>query len=220
MKKLGILTIGQSPRTDVTPTFRTILGDSIEIVERGALDSLSGQEIKDMEPAKGDITYITRLKTKQSAKISKSKLLPLLQMELTELEKKTDMTVILCTGDFPSILTTKPILYPDRILVKVIEAILSKGILGLIIPLKEQKDSLLEKWSGLDINIVIEVASPYTKSDFKTAGMNMKSLGAEVIVLDCMGYNETQKAEVANASGLPTILSRSLVSRIAKEYLV
>lgn len=219
MKKLGILTIGQSPRTDVTPTFHSLLGDSIEIIERGALDLLSDQEIKEMEPSESDITYISRLRTGRSAKLNKEKLLPLLQKELIELEENVDMTVMLCTGNFPTIVSKKPIFYPDRILVNVIDAILLEGKLGLIIPLAEQKESLLEKWKEINIPIIVEAASPYEESDFKMAGKKLKDQGATAIVLDCMGYNETHKIEIEKGSELPTILSQSLVARIAKEYL-
>src|SRR5699024_2243267 len=203
------------PRNDVTPTFRSILGDSIKIIERGALDSLTDSEIEGIKPAEGDQTYISLLKTGKSTKISKAKLIPLLQAELIELEKEVDVTIILCTGDFPSIKSAKPIFYPDRVLVNVIDAVLNKGKIGLVIPLSEQKESLLKKWSKSKCNFVTEVASPYEKSDFKQAAIHLKNQGVEAIVLDCMGYNESHKMDVVKASGLPTLLSRSLVARVA-----
>ena len=38
MKKIGILTIGQSPRPDVVGEFSRVLGGEYEIIEKGALD--------------------------------------------------------------------------------------------------------------------------------------------------------------------------------------
>ena len=39
-RRLGIVTIGQTPRTDVIPEMAEVLGPGVEIVERGALDGL------------------------------------------------------------------------------------------------------------------------------------------------------------------------------------
>lgn len=219
MKKLGVLTIGQSPRMDVIPSFQRIIEEKVEIVERGALDSLTEEEIQDIGPNDGDVTYISKLRNGNSVKINKEKLLPLLQAELTALEKEVDLTIMLCTGNFPTIVSAKPVLYPDRILVKVIESVLSEGTLGLVIPLEEQRQSLKEKWVETGLDIVIAVASPYSGENFTQAGEKLLDLGADVIALDCMGYSEEHKKDVVKGSGLPVIVSRTLVASIAKEYL-
>ncbi len=40
-KKVRIITIGQSPRTDVVPEMTPFLGDDVEVLESGALDGLT-----------------------------------------------------------------------------------------------------------------------------------------------------------------------------------
>ena len=40
MTKVGLITVGQSPRSDVVPDMAAILGGDVEIVEAGALDGL------------------------------------------------------------------------------------------------------------------------------------------------------------------------------------
>ena len=45
MKKIGAITVGQSPRVDLIPEIQPILGDSVEIIQAGALDGLSKEEI-------------------------------------------------------------------------------------------------------------------------------------------------------------------------------
>ena len=44
MKKIGAITVGQSPRVDLIPEIQPILGDSVEIIQAGALDGLSKEE--------------------------------------------------------------------------------------------------------------------------------------------------------------------------------
>jgi len=216
---VGVLTIGQSPRTDITPSIQAIMGPEITIVERGALDSLKEENLPQITPDNHDTTYISRLRNGKSVKIGKRKLLPLLQAELIELEKESSVVLMLCTGDFPTLETTKTIIYPDRILNQTVTALLPKGSLGLIIPLEEQRETLVAKWEQKDLKIVVEVASPYEESDIRKASYALKEQGANIIVLDCMGYNERHKTDAVKGSGLPVLLPRTLVARIIAEYI-
>ena len=49
VRKLGLLTLGQTPREDVTPTLQFILGKSVQIIEKGGLDELSGRTFAGVE---------------------------------------------------------------------------------------------------------------------------------------------------------------------------
>ena len=216
---VGVLTIGQSPRTDVTPSIQAIVGTDVTIIESGGLNSLSDANMHLIAPNDTDTTYISKLRNGNSIKIGKSKLLPLLQTELSKLEKVTDVVLMLCTGDFPTLETTKPIIYPDRLLNLTVSALLPSGSLGLIIPLEEQRDKLVAKWEQKDLQLYVKVASPYEKSDVAGAARALKELGANIIVLDCMGYNEMHKTEAVKGSGLPVLLPRTLVARIISEYV-
>lgn len=46
MKKVYMLTIGQSPRNDVAPLVEKILGTELELIQAGALDDLTYEEVK------------------------------------------------------------------------------------------------------------------------------------------------------------------------------
>jgi len=220
MKKLGILTIGQSPREDVTPQFREILGNKVDIIERGALDSLNEADLSDINPKQGEVTYISKLRNGGSVKISKEKLIPLLQNELELLQDEAYVIVMLCTGDFPQLSSEKLILFPDKILTHLTKATFKKGRLGLIIPLEEQKESLLKKWKSLGMPIEVQAASPYADSAFKAAGEKLKKQGVTLIIMDCMGYNKKHKVVVTESTNLPVVLSQSIVASVAKEYLI
>ena len=54
MKKIGAITVGQSPRVDLIPEIQPILGDSVEIIQAGALDGLSKGEIAKFVPRPGE----------------------------------------------------------------------------------------------------------------------------------------------------------------------
>lgn len=218
-RSVGVLTIGQSPRTDVTPSIEAILENGVSIVESGGLDSLTNETVHSVEPDKFDTTYISRMRDGKSVKIGKSKLLPLLQAELSALEETVDIVLMLCTGDFPTLQTKKPIVYPDKVLNHIVSALLPSGSLGLIIPLEEQRETLISKWQQEELKIVTEVASPYEESDIAGAARALQMQGVDLIVLDCMGYNEQHKSEAVKGSGLPVLLPRTLVSRVIAEYI-
>lgn len=216
---VGVLTIGQAPRTDVTPSIQKILGPEIEIIERGALDRLDADSFHTVAPDASDTTYISRVRDGSSVKIGKSKLLPLLQEERDMLEKQTEVIIMLCTGSFPTLQGANPIIYPDVELNQTVQKVMSSGTLGLIVPLEEQKDSLIEKWDHPEIKKLVEAASPYERSDIEGAAKALKNRGADLIVLDCMGYNEKHEERAVNASGLRVFLPRKVAAYAAKAYL-
>lgn len=53
--KIGAVTIGQSPRVDVTPDIMPIFGEQVELIQAGALDGLSREEIERMAPKEDDL---------------------------------------------------------------------------------------------------------------------------------------------------------------------
>ena len=61
MTKVGLITVGQSPRSDVVPDMAAILGGDVEILEAGALDGLSREQIARLAPEGDDEIIVTRL---------------------------------------------------------------------------------------------------------------------------------------------------------------
>ena len=76
MKKLGLITIGQSPRTDVTPDLAPIFGPDIQLCQAGALDGMTAQEIAAFAPEEGDYVLISRLRDGSSAVFAEKHILP------------------------------------------------------------------------------------------------------------------------------------------------
>jgi protein AroM len=70
MKKIGILTIGQSPRPDVVGEFLNVFGSDYEILEKGALDDYSVEELRKRNVSDGERILVTKLVDGQEIKIS------------------------------------------------------------------------------------------------------------------------------------------------------
>jgi protein AroM len=62
MKTIGLLTIGQSPRDDVLPGLLEILGEGYEIIEAGALDDLTLEDINKVEFKHDDYILVSRMR--------------------------------------------------------------------------------------------------------------------------------------------------------------
>ena len=56
--KIGAITIGQAPRTDVTADILRIFDDSLELVQAGGLDGLTKEEIAEFAPGKDDYVLV------------------------------------------------------------------------------------------------------------------------------------------------------------------
>jgi protein AroM len=222
-RKIGMVTIGQSPRTDIEPIFQKYLPDA-QIVQAGALDGLEKAEIEStLFPSDGDYVLTTRLRSGDSVVLARHKMEDLLQQKIFALEDAgCDPILVLCTGVFDHITTKKSLLVePDRVIPPAVAAVIGKKQLGLIVPLEEQVTSLEEKWVAVGKKPLVAVASPYTGefADFADAAKELEAAGADVLLLDCMGYDETMKQWVLDSAPLPVILSNAFMVKLVSELV-
>src|SRR5262249_12554471 len=68
---------------------------------------------------------------------------------------------------------------------------------------------------------IFAAASPYADTvDVVTAsGVSLVRRGAEALLLDCIGFVEAHRRQLAHASGLPVILSNVLMAKIVGEMV-
>ncbi|KUK27794.1 MAG: Uncharacterized protein XD61_1661, partial [Thermococcus sp. 40_45] len=130
--KVGFITIGQSPRVDVVPEIKPYLWD-VEIIECGALDGLTLEEIKELAPKEGEYVLVSRLRDGTQVRLSREKIVKRLQECIKKLETEVDIIGVLCTGEFPELTSKKPLVEPSLLLLKTVEA-LGVSKLGVIVP--------------------------------------------------------------------------------------
>src|SRR6478752_1850754 len=74
MRKLGTLTIGQAPRSDITPILDAVISSDLPRCHAGVLDGLSKAEIeRDFGPRAGAAVLITKLLDGSSVVIDRSR---------------------------------------------------------------------------------------------------------------------------------------------------
>ena len=221
--KIGTVTIGQSPRSDIIPELSSAIGTEVEIIERGALDGLTREEIDRLAPAENDYLLVSRLRDGSEVRLAERHIIDRLKQQIRELESEAvDLIILLCTGEFPDLSASCPVLKPDLLLTHVIRGIMQQGTLGVIVPAAEQREAMRPKWERTGLPVVSAAASPYSAGDEELAAA-ARAVGdakADLIVLDCLGFGLQHARIVRQQAGLPVIVPRTLLGRIAAELLL
>ena len=222
MKKIGIVTIGQSPRTDVVKEMAPFFGRNVSVLERGALDGLTLEQVREFSPESGMMPLCTRMKDGTEVVIAKEKILSRIEQSIEELnENEPTLILLLCVGSFPPFQSSCLVLQPQRIVNRCVESLISEGHhLGVMIPIPEQEDWARENFAHITPRITVTDASPYAdRSRVSRASMLLKEANCDLIVMYCMGFTRELTKEVRSMTGKPVILSSSIVARTIGELL-
>jgi len=218
--RIGTVTIGQTPRADVVPEIKRLISESVEIVEKGALDGLTLEQIQGFEPNKDNETLVTRLRDGTEVTIGKSHIIPRIQGLISELEDENiDIITLLCSGEFPVIQSRKPVIMPNRLFAGVLASIQIGGKLGVLVPSQRQLKAAIDTFNNRGFRTVALSASPYASvSGIADAAMGFKGQ-VKMVFMNCFGYTLEMKRTIRALVGTPVILARSLLARTLNELL-
>ena len=217
---IGLLTVGQSPRPDMTADLLPLLGEAADFREAGALDGLTKEEILSMAPVGEEDRLVTRLRSGESVVLADRLVPALLQEKITALERQgVSLIVLLCTGTFPPFESRVPVLYPWSVLKGIVPAAAPRRRLAVVIPSAEQVSAWHRRWDSLLSLAEVLVIDPYTAEGTETAARRIRELDVDAVVLDCMGYPEELRQRLRALTERPVILARSLLARIVLELL-
>jgi len=221
MPKIGLVTIGQSPRTDILPDMLMILGHQYNVVEAGALDDYTTEEIKNLRIGPRAHILVTRMRDGTEVKVTKDFIVPLIQDRIEQLEDEgVKVILLLCTGRFPEFKSKSLIVTPSEIVRGVINASIRKGRLGVIYPAMEQIAKAEEEWGKEGLEVYADAVSPYGgEGGFKSLAERLSNKKLDLILLNCMGFNYRMKQIILETTGVPTIQSNALVARVLKELV-
>jgi len=213
-KKIGFLTIGQSPREDVLSEILPRLSSTCTIVQAGALDGLSQEEIDRLKPEGGHLPLISRLRNGQAVIISREKILPLLQAQINRLEQEeVEIIALLCTEDFADLHSKKKLLLPFNLLKEEILKLSPSGLV-VFIPLKEQRRMAQAKWRIPRIKLLIEILNPYQDvSNFTLLTSELNRKRNFLLVFDCLGYSISLAQSISMRLAHPNLLPRMILAR-------
>lgn len=224
LRKLGTITPGQAPRSDLTPILQAALPEGASLVQKGVLDGMSADEIAlRFAPAPGEPVIISRLLDESSVVMDKELVEVNVQRLVTELEDEgCDTILLLCTGAFHDLTTRSArLVEPQKVLLPSLAALTEGLQVGLLVPLAEQIQSEGGKFAGFSKPPIAAAASPYDEGTgaLEQAAAELKDRGAEILMTDCMGFVEHHREAARAASGLPVILSSALVAKLVSEIV-
>ena len=219
--KIGAITIGQAPRTDVTADIMDIFEGQVELVQAGGLDGLTREEIAAFQPEEGDYVLVSRLTDGTSVTFAERYILPRLKEAIDEMEEKgCKLIMFFCTGKFPDTLTSKrfPLIYPCDILERLVPLMTKKSHIICMTPSPLQLAQTEDKWKQYVDKVTSIAASPYGAwEDLEKAAEQAKDTEADLIVLDCIGYTQEMKRMFEEKTGKMVVLPRTLLARVVAE---
>jgi protein AroM len=217
MPLTGFVTIGQSPRNDVLHSMLPYASLN-EVPQAGALDDVSDRDLVRLTPDNGETPFVTRLRDSREVLVDKKRLIPHLQAAVTRVQNAgATSVVVLCTGAFPDLRASVPLIFPDSILRANVNALLNSGRLGVVMPNEGQRSMMHAKWAHPDRLLSIVSVSPYTGDGAPDQGAINELRGCDLVVLDCMGFSESMRSNWQGHLAGPVILANRLVGRVLEE---
>ncbi len=221
---LAILTIGVVPMNEVLPLLTEYI-DEQHITHHSLLGKMSREDVMaDYAVEPGDDPLLTLLNDNQIAHVSRQKVERDLQSVVEVLDNQGyDVIILMSTAAIKSMAARNSILLePLRIIPPLVASIVDGHQVGVIVPVAELLAAQEKKWQVLQMPPVYSLANPVHGSEQQLidAGQALLDQGADVIMLDCLGFHQRHRDILQQELDVPVLLSNVLIARLASELLV
>ncbi|MER8003512.1 AroM family protein [Streptomyces sp. NPDC095613] len=228
---LGLVTIGQAPRSDLRPDAEPLL-PGVRLVEHGALDDerFDGEAgsvtRRRLAPEPGEAPLVSRLRDGGSVVLGHAAVVPRMARAVARAERDgAAATLLLCTGHFPAVEATRPLLFAEPLVQRAVAAVVGDDPVGVVCPHPDQAEDVAGRWSDvLPGTVRAAGADPYAPreralAEVAEAARALTGAGSSWLVLDCIGYTEEMRRTAARAADRPVLLARALAVRMAAEVV-
>ncbi|WP_151995558.1 AroM family protein [Buttiauxella massiliensis] len=220
---LAILTIGVVPVSEILPLLTDHISEE-QIKTFSLLGNLSyGEVMEEFSPSPDEEQLLTLLTGNVLAYVGKQKVERALQSVIEVLDNQGfDVILLMSTHRLANLSVRKGILLePERIIPPLVASIVDGHQVGIILPVPEMMKYQNKKWELLPIEPLYELANPVhgTEQDLIDAGKKLVESGADVLVLDCLGFHQKHRDLLQKSLDVPVLLSNVLIARLASELL-
>jgi protein AroM len=223
MDRIGMVTVGQAPRDDLVPFMTPLFTRPVDVLQAGALDGLDPDAITAFAPAPGEVGIAARLRDGAETLLSHAKILPRVQQCADRLRTEgAELLVILCGADWSAIRSDVLVVNPGLVFPAVIGALAAGRRLGVLKPAAGQIEQARQQFAERGIEAVVTAASPYTPGRLEAvrrASGDLARAQVDLVWMTCVGMDEAMREVVAEVTGRPTILARSILARVLDELL-
>ncbi|WP_407435742.1 AroM family protein [Lelliottia sp.] len=220
---LAILTIGVVPVSEVLPLLTEHVSEQ-QITHLSLLAGIGREEVmEDYAIGTGEDPLPTMLSDGELAHVSHQKVERALQGIIEVLDNQGyDVILLMSTAPISGLVARNSILLePMRIIPPLVASIVDGHQVGVIVPIQELLDNQANKWKVLQKMPLFALANPFWDSETKliAAGRELLDQGADVLMLDCLGFHQRHRDLLQKALDVPVLLSNVLVTRLASELL-
>jgi len=238
--RIGLVTIGQSPRDDIMAVLQHHLPSDCEPIEAGALDDASPRELRAMAPGPGERVLVSRMRDGSEVRVGKNRITARLVRVMRSLDERgCQVIVLLCTDRFPRLFVPFSlralVVEPEKLLLGSVGSFARGRTLGIIVPSAEQIEETREIWQGVCRAVQVVTASPYASIDgleraahelaggqdlgsvAGLSGARVSEVLPDIVVMDCMGFNLEHKRLVIEILRRPAVLAADVVGKMLSE---
>ena len=220
---LAILTIGVVPVSEVLPLLTEHVSEQ-QITHLSLLGKMSREEVmEDYAVEAGEDPLATLLSDGKLANVSRPKIERSLQGVIEVLDNQGyDVILLMSTAPIKGFIARNAILLePLRIIPPLVASIVDGHQVGVIVPLEALLDNQAAKWQVLEKTPLYALANPVWDSEAAliAAGETLLERGADVLILDCLGFHQHHRDLLQKALDVPVLLSNVLMARLASELL-
>lgn len=222
--KLAILTIGVVPVSVVLPLLTEHISEQ-QITHLSLLGKMSREEVMEdyaLEP--GEDSLPTLLNDGKLAYVSRQKIERDMQALVEVLDNQGyEVILFMSTAPIEGLVARKSILLePMRIIPPLVASIVDGHQVGVIVPIEGMLEFQAKKWQVLEKKPLYALANPVWDSEETLigAGRELLDRGADVLMLDCLGFHQQHRDLLQKTLDVPVLLSNVLVARLASELLV
>jgi protein AroM len=217
LPRIGFVTIGQAPRTDVVPEILGMLEHTPLYEEFGALDGLSDEEIGREAAGPRDDTLYTRLADGRHVVLRADFVEERLQALMRRVDRRGfDLVVLITTGVFRPIHMNTPFVHGQRALEAWVSTlVLGDCQIGVIYPLARQARTAPSYGTSIQ-NARTAAAAGGTRS-LQVAAKRLEA--AELILMLSFGHTEAMARRVAHVARRPVVTTRRIVAGMMRLHL-
>lgn len=222
--KIGAVTVGQSPRTDITEDAGRFFGDRVELLEFGALDRYTPEEARQLQPLPGDYVLTSRLRDGTEVRFSRGQVMDEMQRGIHLLEScGVRLILVFCTGVLQGLHANVPMLEPNQLLRTMTPLLTQKHRILTLSPSERQVPQSERRWKEAlpDFEFTSFAAFPYQADPFPEELVSRINAveDADLLIMDCLGFSAAMRERLQARIDKNILLPRTLLFRMACELL-
>ena len=224
--RIGFVTIGQSPRDDIVPDMLALLPFDAAPVERGAIDDLTLDEVRELAPRGDEHWMVSRMRDGTEVRLAQRELAPRMQARIDELTALgVDLIVPLCASNWSMLRSETAFINPGAALGSIVRAMCRPGgTLGVISPTEDQARLSVARYGTPETPVLPASAQPYAdeatrRRQCASAGRLMARPDVGLVYMGCMGHTREMRSVVREVSGKPTVTANGITASLIAQAL-